>query len=94
MFEEFGCDQAVNSFDVALVEGDEDSAFIGEVLVNGADADAGDFGNAVGGDCGEAFAFKDADDGVEYGFDGVAGTGLLGLTAARKLHYAEYTSRM
>lgn len=46
-----GVDHRLSTWlDMALMQGDEDGSLIGEVLVDRADADLGNFGDAIGGE--------------------------------------------
>ena len=71
-------DGAADFVHVAAEGGLQEGALVGEVLVEGADGDAGACGDAGGG---EAF-FADGDEnlkgGLENGVDGGVGTGLDG----------------
>src|ERR1700728_212038 len=84
MFEKLGFDQAVDLLDVALVQGNEYRALVWEILIEGADAYASYFGNAVCGDGGTAFALEQPDDGIEHGLHGLMGSALLGPAAERR----------
>jgi hypothetical protein len=80
-------DDAVDFVKVALVERRQDGPLVREILVDRADADAGDPGNAVGVEGVDPFALQDSHRSVEHRFYGLDGTALLG-TAARRASFA------
>jgi hypothetical protein len=80
-----GFDEAVDLLNVAFVQGDEDGALVGKILVDRADADSRDLGDPIGRDGLKAFAFEDPDDSVEHSFDGVARPALPRLLAGNRL---------
>lgn len=89
LFEGFACaladpavEGSVDLFNVALMQRDEDGAFVGEILIDGADAGAGCFSNAVSGD--GSPVFEQADDGLEDGVDGFLRPALSRLAAPER----------
>ena len=83
VLDERALDQPAHLLDVAVVERREDGDLVGEVLVDRADADAGNFGDAVGRDRGSAVTGEHAGDGVEDRLDRLVGAILLGAANGR-----------
>jgi hypothetical protein len=74
----------VNLLDVPLVQCNEDGLFIGEVLVDRANANTRCFSNVVGSNRGHAASPEQPDHGVQNGFDRLLRPALSGLTAPRR----------
>ena len=81
MLYQFALYYAIDLLDVALMQGRENSALVGEVLIEGADAYAGDFGDAICGQGPKALALQNPDNGVEDRIDGLQCAALLRLAS-------------
>jgi hypothetical protein len=81
VFDQRALDDAIDVADVALVQGDEDGAFVGEVLIDGADADSCDLGDVVGCEVGGGIALQSAKDSIEDRVDCLMGSALLGAAS-------------
>jgi hypothetical protein len=82
MLEEFAFHHPIDLLNVTLMQGDEDRALIRKVLIDRADADAGNLGYTVRCDGLHALALQNPDYRVEYRFDRLAGSALRGLAAS------------
>ena len=69
---ELACEQAVNLFDVALVQGFKEGGPVREVLVERSDTDPCDLGDPVGGDRLEALALQEPYYSIQDRLDGLA----------------------
>jgi hypothetical protein len=60
-----------------LVQGNKNGALVGKVLINRANADAGNLGDAVRRDGGQAFALEQPDDGLKHRVESLTRAPLL-----------------
>src|SRR5258707_10504718 len=75
----------IDLFDMALVQSDKNRPFVREILINRADADACDFGDAIGRDGPNAVALNDSNHRIEHGFNSLPCPALLWLAPDRFL---------
>ncbi len=82
---ERGFDRAVDLLDMALMKSGEDDSLVGKVLIDGANAYPGNFGDAVRRYSISSLSFEDADHSFEDGIDGLTRAELLWLSAMRHI---------
>src|SRR5712691_8011499 len=69
----------INLFNMASVQSDKKRPFVREILIDGADADACDFGDAISRDGLNAFALNDSNHRIEHGFNSLPRSALSWL---------------
>lgn len=83
MFDERGLHDAIDLLHMALMQCCEDRVFVRKVLIDRTDADPCHLSDAIGGNGIEALALQHSDHRIEDCIDGLVGTTLFWLAAAR-----------